>query len=145
MTGEAVVKRLGVASLEPVIELLPDRACELVYELARVDEVQRPDTLAGDAGGLVEELEVGFDLARRVRALHLHRDVASVRERSTVHLADRGSSDRGRIELGEELLDREIELLPDHALHVLVGERPDVVLERLELDEDVRRDDVGTR
>ena len=62
-----------------------------------------------------------------------------------MHLADRGGGDRGRVELGEELLDREAEVFADHALDVLVREGTHVVLERLELDQDVRRDDVGPR
>ena len=142
---EAVVEGLGVAALEAVVELLADRARELVHELARVDEVERAHPLAREPGGLVEEREVGLDLARGVRPLHLDRDAPAVRKRRPVHLADRRGRDRGRIELGEELLDREAEVFADHALDVLVREGTHVVLERLELDQDVRRDDVGPR
>ena len=140
-----MVERFGIAALEPVVELLADRARELVHELSRIDEVERAHPLAHEACGLVEKREVGLDLARRVRPLHLDGDAVPVRERRPVHLADRGGRDRGRIEVGEELLDRETEVLADHALDVLVRERPHVVLERLELDQDVRRDDVGPR
>jgi hypothetical protein len=62
-----------------------------------------------------------------------------------VHLADRGSRDRDRVEVGEELLDAQLELLADDALDVLVRDRADVVLELLELDHDVGWDDVGAR
>src|SRR2546428_584613 len=84
-------------STEPVVELLPDRARELVDERPGVDEVERPDALLRDARGLVEEGEVGLDLARRARPLHLHRDAAAVRERRAVDLADRGGGERGRV------------------------------------------------
>ena len=60
-------------------------------------------------------------------------------------LADRRGGDRRLLELGEELGDRELEILLDHALDVLVRERADVVLECLQLEQDVRRNDVGAR
>src|SRR4051812_42811395 len=145
MARELVVEGFGVAGLEAVVELLADRARELVDELARVDELERAHTLADQARGLVEQREVGFDLARGVRALNLDRDPAAVRERGAVHLADRGGGDGRLVEVGEELLDAQLELLADHALDVLVWDRADVVLELLQLEHDVGRDDVGTR
>ena len=60
--GEVAVERLRVAPLEPVVELLADRARELVDDLAHVDEVERADALLRDARGLVEQPEVGLDL-----------------------------------------------------------------------------------
>jgi hypothetical protein len=143
VAGEAVVEGLSVATLEPVVELLVDRPRELVHELAGVDEVERLHALARDAGGLVEEREVGLDLPRGVRALHLDGDAVAVREGGAVHLADRRGRDRGLLELGEQLFDRELELLADDALYVLVREGAHVVLERLKLGEDVGRNDVG--
>ena len=86
---EVPVEGLRVASLEPVVELLADRAPELVHELARVDEVERADAVLRDARRLVEEREVGLDLPRGVRPLHLHGDALPVRQDSAVHLADR--------------------------------------------------------
>ena len=43
VAGEVAAECLGVPGLEPVVELLADRAGELVDELACVDEVERPD------------------------------------------------------------------------------------------------------
>src|SRR5207249_2195050 len=83
--------------------------------------------------------------ARRVRPLHLDRDSVPVRKRCPVDLADRRGGDRRLLELGEELGDRELEILLDHALDVLVRERADVVLECLQLEQDVRRNDGGAR
>ena len=136
---------LRVARLEPVVELLADRAPELVHELARVDEVERADAVLRDARRLVEEREVGLDLPRGVRPLHLHGDALPVRQDGAVHLADRRRRHRFLLERGEELLDGELELLADHALDLGEGERRDVVLEGAQLDDDVRRHDVGTR
>ena len=82
---------------------------------------------------------------RRVRPLDLDRHAMAVRQRRPVHLADRRRCNGGRLELGEQLLDRELEILVDDALDVLVRERADVVLERLQLEQDVRRDDVRPR
>ena len=143
VAGEVALERLGVACLEPVVELLADRAGELVDELAHVDEVERPDPLLGDSRGLVEEPEVGLDLLRRARALHLDGDAVAVREHRAVDLADRRRRDRLAVELEEEALDRLTEVLADDALDLLVRERAHVVLEPAELGDDVRRQDVG--
>jgi hypothetical protein len=140
--GEVPVEGLGVARLLAVVELVPDRPGELVDELARIDEVERTDALLGDPGRLVEELEVGLDLPRRLRALHLDRDRAAVGEHRAMHLADRGGRHRRRVELEEELLDRELQVLADHPLDLGEREGRGVVLERPQLRDDVRRDDV---
>ena len=59
MAGEVAVERVGVAGLLAVVELLPDRARELVDDLARVDEVERADALLREPRRLVEQLDVG--------------------------------------------------------------------------------------
>ena len=143
VTDEVAMEGLGVAPLEPVVELLADRAGELVHELAHVDEVERPDALLGDSRGLVEEAEVGLDLLRRARPLHLDGDDVAVREHRAVDLADRGRGHRLAVELEEETLDRLAELLADDALDLLVGERAHVVLKPAQLGDDVRRQHVG--
>ena len=93
-------------------------------------------------GRLVQQREVGLDLARRARALHLDRDAVAVREHGAVHLADRGGRHRRLLELEEEPLDRLVELLLDRLLRQLERERADVVLEAAQLGDDVRRQDV---
>src|SRR5439155_5292977 len=80
MPGEVAVEGIRIAGLEPVVELLPDRACELVHELVGVDEVERPDTLLGDPRRLVEQCDVGLDLPRRAGTLDLHCDPFPVRQ-----------------------------------------------------------------
>src|SRR2546430_16968550 len=117
-----MVEDLRVAGLEPVVELLADRAGELVDELARVDEVERLDALAGDARGLVEEGEGGLDLARRVRALDLDGDAVTVREGRAMHLPDRPGGYRGLLQPGAQPPDRQLQLLPAHTPAVPVPE-----------------------
>jgi hypothetical protein len=145
MAGEMAVEGLGVAALLAVVELVADRARELVDELAGVDEVERADAVLREPRGLVEERKVGLDLARRLRPLHLDGDAPSIREDGPVHLADRGSRHRLLLEFDEELLQRQLQLLSHDALHLGERERPDVVLEGAQLDDDVRRDDVRAR
>ena len=48
---EVPPERLGVPCLLLVVELEPDRAAELLDELAGVDEVELADALARDPGG----------------------------------------------------------------------------------------------
>ena len=116
VAGEVPMEGLGVAAFEPVVELLADRAGELVHELAHVDEVERPHALLGDSRRLVEKTEVGLDLLGRTRPLHLDGDDVAVREHRAVDLADRGGGHRLAVELEEEALDRLAELLADDAL-----------------------------
>ena len=139
---EVLAEGLRVARLEAVVELLSNRAGELVDEPFRVDEVERPDALLREAGGLVHEVEVGLDLARRAGPLHLDGDRAPVREDGAMDLADRGCGHRHRVELAEQPLDRLAETLLDHLRRLLVRERRYVVLEAAELGDDVRRQDV---
>ncbi len=143
VAGEVAVERLRVAALEPVVELLPDLPRELVDEPTRVDEVERADTLLHELRRLVQEDEVGLDLTRCVRTLHLHRHGAAVRKRRAVHLSDRRCRNRHRVEIEEEAFDRVPQLLLDHALRLFERERTHVVLERPQLDDQVVRDDVG--
>ena len=68
MAGEVAAERSAFRASCAVVELLADRAGELVDEPARVDEVERAHAFLGDPRGLVQEREVGLDLPRRVRA-----------------------------------------------------------------------------
>src|SRR5688572_7058060 len=92
VTREVAVELLCVARLGPVVELLADRARELVHERDRVDELECPDPLADELCRLVEELDVRFDLPRRVGPLHLDDYALSVRQDGPVHLSDRRGS-----------------------------------------------------
>src|SRR5262249_4143259 len=129
VSSEVVVERLGVPSLEAVVELLPDRTAELLDELAGVDEVERADALEDEPRRLVEQLQVALDRGRGERPLDLHRDPAPVRQHRAMDLADRRRRDRYLVELEEEPLNRLSELLADDALDVGERERADVVLE----------------
>src|SRR6266480_1389870 len=107
-------------------------------------EIKRPDPLLGEAGRLVEQRDVGLDLARRVGTLNLDRDALAVRKHGVVYLPDRGRRSRLLVELEEGLLDGYAELLRDHAFDVGERDRPHVVLKLLQLEHDVGRNDVGT-
>ena len=145
IAGEVAVEALGVPRLEPVVELVPELARELVDERLRVDEVERADALLHEPRRLVEQGEIGLDLARRARPLHLDRDLLPVRKRRAIDLADRRRRDGLRVELEEQPLERVAELLLDHALRLLERERAHVVLERAQLGDDVGRHDVRAR
>ena len=142
VAGEVPPEGLGVAGLLLVVELEADRAAELVDQLARVDEVELADALARDARRRRHQLEVGLDLACRVRTLHLDDHLDVVGQRRTMHLADRRRRDRRLVEVEERLLDGEAELLPDDALDLPHRDRRDVVLELSKLPDDVRWHDV---
>ena len=140
---EVPVEGAGIARLLAVVELLAHRASELVDEAVRVDEVECAHSILRDLRRLVQQREVGLDLPRRRRPLHLHRDAPAVRQHGRVHLADRRGGDRPFRELEEQALDRLPQLLADDVLDIRERKRADLVLELAQLDDDVRRDDVG--
>ena len=145
VAGEVPTKGLCVARLLLVVELLSDRTAELVDELGRVEEVELADTFTDDTRRGRHQPEVGLDLPRGRRALHLHDDVGAGRERRPVHLADGRCGDRPLVEVEEGALDRETELLLDDAFDVGHRKRRDVVLELPQLDDHIRRDHVRPR
>ena len=97
--GELAPQNVGVSPFLVVVELAADRARELVHDRPDVDEVERPHALLEDAGELVEERQIGFDLLGRAGALHLDGDDVAVRQHGLVHLPDRGGGDRRLLEL----------------------------------------------
>ena len=143
---EVVVEGLGVAPLEPVVELLADRARELVDELARVDEVERADALLARAArpgrGARGRPRSGAARSGRCTLTATRRPFGSV-ARCTWPI-DAAASGVGSNSVKSCSIER-LEVFADHALDVRVRERPDVVLEAAQLGDDVRRDDVGPR
>ena len=123
VAGEVPVERLRIARLVAVVELEPDRPRELVDELPWIDELERLHALAQEPCRLVEQAEVGFDLRRSGRALHLHRDFLTVGKDRAMHLPDRGRGHRNDVELEKRALDRQVELGFDH-IPDLVERRP---------------------
>ena len=119
VADEVPVELLGVPCLVLVVELQADRARELVDERDGVDELERADALADETRRLIEQLEVGLDLAGRGRPLHLHHHALAVRKGRAVHLADRGRRDRPLLEVEEGLLDPQTEVLFDDRLEPL--------------------------
>ena len=142
---EVSVEGAGIASLLAIVELLAHRAGELVHKALRVDEVECSHAILGDLRRLVEQRQVGLDLPRRRRSLHLHRDAPAVGKHGRMHLTDRRGGDRLFAELEEQALDWLTELLAYDLLDVGERKRADLVLELSQLDDDVRRDDVGPR
>ena len=96
---ELAAEDLGVARLDAVVELAPHRARELVDRPHQVDELEPAHPVAGDAGDLVQELDVGADLALGVGALDLDHHLLAAGQAGGVHLADRGRRDRLLVEL----------------------------------------------
>ena len=59
--------------------------------------------------------QIGLDLSHGIGTLHLHGNLAPIRERRAMHLADRRGRDRHRVEVEEQPLERVPELLLDDA------------------------------
>ena len=126
--AEVAPERLGVPRLVVVVELLANRPREFVDERLRIDEVEGANALADDLGRRAHQLQVGFDLTRRLGALNLDDDVVPGRQRRTVYLTDRRRGERDLVEGDECLLDREPDLLLDDPPDLRERDRRDVVL-----------------
>ena len=140
--GEIASEGVGVA-LHPVVQLATDRSRELVDERDEVDERQPVDAILEHARELIQQLDVGVDLAFGIRTLHLDDDLVAARQPGTVDLADRGRRDRLFVEL-EDLLDGEAELRLNDTTDVDEGLRPGAILKPAQLLDDVGRHDVRT-
>ncbi len=110
---EVAPERLGVPRLLLVVELLPDRAGELVDELVGVDEVELPHPLADEAGRRSAISRRSDSIWRGADGrCTLTTTSLAVRQRRAVHLPDRGGRDRALVEVEERLLDREARAPP---------------------------------
>ena len=103
-------------------------------------ECRPPLRLLGEE---LEQPEVLEDVLLCARPLDLHHDPRAVGERGLVHLGDRAGGHRLGLDVLEHVLPRHPELLL-HDLHdFLLGERRHLVLERGELLDELRRQEVG--
>ena len=146
VAGEVAAERLRVPRLLLVVELLPDRAGELVDERLRVDEVER--RTRSRASRAAERSSCRSDSIWRgaVRPLHLDDDVLAVREASPGAPARsrRPRSASRRTSRNARSIVRPSSSSTTCATS-LERDRRDVVLELAELDDDVRRHQVGAR
>ena len=115
MAAVVVGERLLVAGLAFVVDLFRDSQLDLVDHLGRIEPAE---ALAQQGSEQIGVLQVGHDRLTDPWVLHLHCYRAldtggRVAQQCPVDLADRRSSDRGRVELGEDLVDRTAEFTLD--------------------------------
>jgi hypothetical protein len=103
--AEGFDKAADVASLLPEVGLLPQVGPELL------DEIDRPELLEprrqddGQTQDGEQNPHIAVDLRANARPPHLDDDWCSIVEAGTVHLCDRGGSQRLVLEVGEYRLD----------------------------------------
>ena len=128
-----------------VVELRAQHRGELVGQRRDV-EVLAPLRMRADAVRLLhQDLKVHLHGLADPGALHLHGDGGAVGQGGAVDLADAGRGEGGLVEGREQLTDGASELGLDALLHLLPGERGDVVLELGELGRKVGGDQVAAR
>ena len=144
LLGEVAPEDLGVAGLDAVVELAPDRAGELVHHRHRVDE-RRAGRRAGARSARPGRAALRSDSIWRaaVGRCTLTATRRPFGELGEVHLADRRRRDRHRVEGDEQAVDGRLELGLDTRSISAYGHRRDRVLEQAQLGEDLGRDDVG--
>ena len=115
MAGEVAVELLGVPRLHAGSRA-PGGSCARTRPRGdRVDEVERLHPVAHEARDLVHELEVGLDLARRVRPLHLDGDALPFGRTARCTWPIEAAAIGFSLELEEQLLDGQAQLLLDDA------------------------------
>ena len=92
--GEVAPEPLRVRRFSLVVELAPNGSSELVDESDSVDESERSYALSDELCGLIQQLEVGLDLLRRIGALHLDDRVCTVGQPRAMNLTDRRRGER---------------------------------------------------
>ena len=98
LVAQHVAVERDVLGLAPVVEFLAQPRRDLGMDLVGAD--RRIEALA-DREHDLELVEVGFERRGHVGILQLGRDLASVRQRRAMDLAERGGERRLLVELGE--------------------------------------------
>ncbi len=145
LVGEGHAEALHGARLVAIVQLRAQDVGELLRQRGDV-VVLAPLRVRADAARLLhQDLEVEFHRLAHARALHFDGDLGPVGERGAVDLPDAGRRDRLRVEGGESLVDRRLQLLLDALLHHVPRQGGDVVLQLRELLGQIRRDEVSAR
>ncbi len=135
----------GVPRLGAVVQLVGQRALELLHHAHHVHPLAGGGVPGEEGGQLAEELEVLHQLLTHARALHLHHHRPPVAQLGGVHLPQARAPQRLGVEGGEQLPQPPTQLLLDQLLHLGQGDRLHVVLQPRELAHILGRQHVGAR
>jgi hypothetical protein len=119
-------KGLLVVGLDPVVELLLHPFPQLIEDGLDLDA---GDPRGRDPGDPADLLEVAHERLPGARVLDLDRDDAPVAPYRAVDLTDRRGGDRGVVEGGEPAPPPRAELLGEHGVDSVRGQRRGAVLE----------------
>src|ERR1051326_8098160 len=143
--GEGATERGRVAGLDAVIQLVGERALELLDDADHVDALANLGVRREKARQLAKVLDVVGQLGANVRALYLHDHLAPVAQAGGVHLPEAGGAEWLLIEFLEELAHPRAQLFLDGRVHILHRDLSDVVLKRFELVDVRLRKEIGSR
>ena len=127
------------------IELALQRLRELPEHALDVDDLLKRRARGGFRHEGLEQREVLLDLAARVRPLHLHDDAITADERRAMHLADGAGGQSLRLDRVEDVLPGNAELLLHDRDDLGLAHRRHFVLQRGELRDELRRQEIGAR
>ncbi len=133
-----------VAGLDAVVELIDERALELLDDADHVDALAHVAVRSHEAGELAKERDVVREDLANPGALYLDDNRATIAEARCVRLAEAGRRQRPGLEGGEQLAHAAVQLLVNRALDILEGDLADIVLEPGELPDIGRREEIGT-
>ena len=143
--AERLADALDVLRLELEVELPAQRVGEVLDRGRDVDDLAERRAVRGLVGEELEEAQVAIDVVLRGGTLHLDDHALSVLEHGSVHLPDRARGERLGLDAREYVLPGNAELLLHDADDLGLAHGRDAVLERGELGDGFRREQVGAR
>ena len=136
---------LDVRRLGQEVELALQRRGKVLGDGFEIDDLLQTGASARFAREHLEQPEVAFDIFARARPLDLHDDVRSVLQRRGVHLRDRPGRQGLWIDAREDVFPRHAQLLLHDLDDAALRKRRHVVLQRRQLFDERRREQIGPR
>ncbi len=118
-----------VAGFEFEIEFAEQTAAQPVQHVLKIVALAEFGMSIKKLGDLTQRFEILDDLFANVRPLNFNHNLPTVAHTCPVHLGQRGGSERLRIEIRERFRDTHADFARDDAIHFLIREWFDSVLQ----------------
>lgn len=143
--GEVAAEPPVVASLVAQLGLRDDAGDQAPHVADHVGGAGARRQRMHDVGEPEQQPRVAAHPLADAGPQHLDRDLGTITQHRAVDLRDAARRDRHRIELAKPRFDRRAERARDDRAHPAIGKRRDVILERAQLGDHARGEQVRTR
>ena len=142
---EGTSKHRGAPRFDPIVQFVRERALELLNDADDVHARTDTGVRRHEYREFAKKLDVLGEGGADMWALHLDDDRSPAAKPRAVHLPEARRTERLRIEEIEQLAQPSAELRLDRRFDVAERNRPHVVLERFQLADIGRRQQIGSR